>query len=85
MASPMQKRKLDDYAAKGRPPSFTRVGRTSVYEQDEIEETRPQAPGRESQERELVSSDSGKHRSDRARFHFAVSRVTQKSKPAPCW
>ena len=35
---PHAKRKLDDYAAKGRPPSFTRVGRTSVYEQDEIEE-----------------------------------------------
>ena len=35
---PHAKRKLDDYAAKARPPSFTRVGRTSIYEQDEIEE-----------------------------------------------
>lgn len=35
---PHAKRKLDEYGVTGRGPKFTRVGRTAVYEQDEIEE-----------------------------------------------
>jgi hypothetical protein len=35
---PHAKRRLEDYAAKGRGPSYTQVGRSAVYQQDELEE-----------------------------------------------
>jgi hypothetical protein len=35
---PHAKRRLEDYAAKGLGPSYTQVGRSAVYQQDELEE-----------------------------------------------
>jgi hypothetical protein len=35
---PHAKRRLDEYGVTGRGPKFTQVGRSAVYQQDELEE-----------------------------------------------